>query len=178
VEEEVLAAVRQGHGLHQRHAERLGVELHRLGHVAAHQRQVVDAFCLHGVLRLVLRASLRPDQNSSTIFPKCSPPCMAVKAALASIHGNTLSTTGPMRCSSISLHMASNMSREPTERPCSLAELPIRAAGLKPEPGPATTPTMAMWPPILMAFMLCSMVPPPPTSMIRSAPTPPVASRT
>ncbi len=47
VEEEVLAAVGQRHGLHEGHVQHLGVELHRLAHVATDQGQMIDAVDFH-----------------------------------------------------------------------------------------------------------------------------------
>ena len=103
---------------------------------------------------------------------------MARKASRTSVKGKTLSTTGRIWWSAMARHMASNISREPTDRPWSRALLPMRTPGLTPSPAPATTPMMAICPPIRTALRLCWMVPAPPTSMMKSAPTPPVASRT
>jgi hypothetical protein len=52
VEEEVLAhAGGELDGLDQGHAQHVGVEVHRTGHVAAHQGQMVDPPELELVLR-------------------------------------------------------------------------------------------------------------------------------
>src|SRR5262249_57425866 len=73
VEEEVLAvAAGQVDRLDQWHAQDVAVELHRLGHVLAHQRQVVDAADVelavgrsgHGFLQVIWRSSPRPDRRS------------------------------------------------------------------------------------------------------------------
>ena len=47
IEEEMLAAGRQFDRLDQRHLQHLGIEFDRFGHVARHQRDVIDPHCLH-----------------------------------------------------------------------------------------------------------------------------------